>query len=567
MQDTNNGMKRALEKVPQSESLSKDSKDSDLEDPAHPELSTQTQVSYGRLVLLIIGLGLSVSCVSLDNTILSTAIPKISQQFQTIDDVGWYGSTYFLAICCVNLLYGRLYTFFSTKRVFLAAIALFELGSLVCGLAPTSTGLIVGRAVAGLGSGGILPGAMLMVGQNVPLHRRAFFNALIMSMASIAAVLGPIVGGALTEHATWRWCFWINLPVGSVTVLTVIFLFRDPPVSHVQEISIREKFKNLDIFGLVIFISALCCLVLALEWGGSKYTWSSTRIIALLVVFVVLLIIFAFAEIRGQERAMLPPRLIIKRNVWAASAYAAFLSGATYAIAYYFPIWLQTVKGASPTKSGIMNVPMIIGITVFSLLAGAIINVIGYYTPVMVVGSIVLSVGCGMCSTLDLKSDHSKWIGYQVLVGMGAGLGFNLPLLAVQTALTSDDIATGTAIIIFGQNLSSTIFIAIAQNVFQRVLGTSLKRFAPSIDPKEVIAAGAADLSKHFPSDVLPALKMAYNFALTRTFYLCTAGAGISLIWVAFLPFLSVKGVQGGSEDPQNEQTSKHIENHEEAAL
>ncbi|KAJ6095337.1 MFS general substrate transporter [Penicillium sp. IBT 16267x] len=490
------------------------------------EDSTENQLGRGRLALLIIGLGLSVSCVSLDNTILSTAIPKISQHFKTIEDVGWYGSSYFLAICSVNLLFGRLYTFFSTKLVFLAAIILFEVGSLVCGVTPTSAGLIIGRVVAGLGCGENMPGAILMISQNVPLHRRALLNAVIMGMASVAGTLGPLVGGALTEHATWRWCFYINLPVGGKTVLAVVFCYRDPPTSRNQGTPTREKLHSLDLMGVALFISAICCLVLALQWAGSKYAWKSARIITLFILSVVLLSFWTYVQFRKQEKATIPPRLIAQRNVWAATAYAALLSGAIYGMAYYFPIWLQFVKGASPTKSGIMNMPMIIAITVFSLLAGVPVSGIGYYTPVMAIGSILLTIGCGMCATLQPTSGHPKWIGYQALIGMGAGLGYNLPLIAVQTAQTSEDIATATAIIIFGQNLSSTLFIAAAQNVFQSLLSLRMKNLGSSIDPQKVVAMGAADLSKDIPSDVLPLLKLAFNDAVSGTFYVFLAGLG-----------------------------------------
>ncbi|KGO77169.1 Major facilitator superfamily domain, general substrate transporter [Penicillium italicum] len=516
-----------------------------LASPGHDGSPAERQISRKSLVVLIIGLGMAVFCVALDNTILATAIPKISQDFKAIEDIGWYGSAYFLTTCAVTLLFGRLYTFYSLKWVFLVAVGLFELGSLVCGTAPTSMGLIIGRAVAGLGSAGILPGAILMITHNVPLHRRALFNALIMAMASVAGVLGPLIGGALTEHATWRWCFYINLPMGAITVLTVFFFFRDPPISATRRLSTREKIQSLDILGLALFICAICCLVIGLEWGGSKYAWNSARIIVLFVVCVVLLIAWTWVQHWKQEKATIPPRLAVMRDVWAAGLYSLLFSGAYYGMTYYFPIWLQSVKGASPAKSGIMNLPMIIAITVCSLLAGVLVHGIGYYTPIMIVGSILLTIGCGMCSTLKPDSGSPKWIGYQALLGIGAGLGYNLPLMAIQTAIPSEDVATGTAIVIFGQNLSSTLFIAIAQNVFQSLLVSNVRQFVPSLDPREVAAAGAADLSKSFSGDVLPSLRLAYNMAVTQTFYISVAGAGLSLFGVAFISWLSVKRVKG----------------------
>ncbi|RAH68809.1 MDR family MFS transporter [Aspergillus aculeatinus CBS 121060] len=493
------------------------------------------------IVWLTTGLCMGIFCVALDNTILATAIPKISLNFKTISDVGWYGSVYFLTICSVTLLFGKLYTLYPLKWTFCAALFLFELGSLLCGVAPTSTALIIGRAIAGLGSGGIFPGAVLIMSETVPLEKRALYNALITGMAGIAGVTGPLIGGAFTNHLTWRWCFYINLPCGAVTALAVLFSYHDKERSARSQLSWREKMGHLDLWGLFIFVPAIVCLFLPLQWAGTKYHWQNARIIVLFILFGVLIAVWAAIQRWKQERATVPPRLIAMRNVWATAVYTVFFSGSYYVMAYYFPIWFQAVKGASAMSSGIMSIPMIAGISLCTLIGGIAVNMIGHYMPLMYLGTIILSIGCGMCSTLTATSGHPEWIGYQALVGIGAGFGFNIPLIAVQASLPPDDIATATAIVMFAQNLSGALFIAIAQNLFQNRLVAAVVQYAPDVAPGDVIAAGAADLASSFSPAVLPQLQEAYNAATTQTFYLPVAGSALSILGAVFLEWLSVK--------------------------
>ncbi|KAK5000659.1 hypothetical protein LTR66_000506 [Elasticomyces elasticus] len=194
-----------------------------------------------KLGLITLALCLSVFLVALDNTIVATAIPRITDEFNSLADVGWYGSAYLLKIAAFQLLFGKLYTFFSIKIVYLIAIGLFELGSLVCGVAPTSSALIIGRAIAGVGSAGIFSGALIIIAHSVPLQKRPVYSGFIGSMYGIASVAGPLVGGAFTDHATWRWCFYINLPLGAITVGVIILLFTAPEREAIGEVTWKDR--------------------------------------------------------------------------------------------------------------------------------------------------------------------------------------------------------------------------------------------------------------------------------------------------------------------------------------
>ncbi|KAL2857307.1 major facilitator superfamily domain-containing protein [Aspergillus pseudoustus] len=309
--------------------------DLDLESPEH-----QFYPIGPKLILVTISLMLAVFCVALDNTIIAVAIPRITDEFNNLNDVGWYASAYLLTTCAFQLLYGKFYSLYSIKWVFLAALFLFELGSLICGVAPTSTALIVGRAVAGLGSAGIFTGALVTVAHTVALEKRPIFFGLIGGVYGIASVAGPLMGGAFTDKATWRWCFYVNLPIGGVTAVGLIFLLQLPARAKTQRESPFKVIKSLDPLGTLLFVPAIVCLLLALQWGDVTYAWSNGRIIALFVLFGALLIAFVVIQWRLKDTATVPPRIASQRTIASAALFGLFIGGSFFIMIYYIPIWV-----------------------------------------------------------------------------------------------------------------------------------------------------------------------------------------------------------------------------------
>jgi MFS family permease len=288
-----------------------------------------------KLALIILSLNLATFLVGLDNTILSSAIPKITDHFHALNDVGWYASAYLLTNCSFQLMWGKLLTFYSVKWVFLTSLFIFELGSLICAVAPTSTALIIGRAIAGVGSGGGGTGGFILIARSVPRRQRPTLVGLMGAMYGFASIAGPLLGGVFTdsERLTWRFCFYINLPLGFITIVVVMLCI--PTLAPPGSFSFKEKVAKMDIPGTICLFPGVICLLLGLEWGGSTYPWNNGRIIALLVLGVVLLSAFVVIQARNGDHATVPPRVFCNRNIWGSSLFGCCITAAFFVMLYY----------------------------------------------------------------------------------------------------------------------------------------------------------------------------------------------------------------------------------------
>lgn len=460
--------------------------------------------------------------------------------------MGWYGSAYLLTTAALQLLFGKFYTFFSIKWIYLIAIGLFELGSLICGVANSSLTLILGRAIAGLGSAGLFSGSLIILAHSVPMATRPLYTGLIGSMYGIASVAGPLLGGVFTDRVTWRWCFYINLPIGAITIAVIALWFEDPkrkgPDATQPSQTWRQRLMHFDPIGTLLFMPAVICLLLALQWGGTEYAWGSGRIVALLVVFGVLIAAWLYVQYRQQDLATVPPRIIGKRTVWSGSLYSFCVGGAFLSAVYFIPIWFQSVKGATAVESGVMNLPMLLAVVIMSVVAGGAVTYWGYYAPFMLLGTLLTSVGFGLISTWTQDTDRPIWIGYQVLAGAGVGLGMQQPLMAVQTVLSIEDVPTGTSVVVFLQTLGGALFVSICHNVFTNRLVENLTVILPNVDVASVLRSGATGLASSLTPELLPVVLGAYSSALTRTFLVSAALSAISIIGSAFIEWESVKG-------------------------
>jgi len=520
--------------------------------PPTPQQAEHEYPPQRTVNIVMVAIYLAGFLIALDRLIIATAIPAITNHFNSLNDVGWYASAYLLTASGFQLFFGRLYTFYNPKWVYLSGIFIFELGSLICGVAQSSTTLIVGRAIAGLGTCALMSGAIILIVYTVPLHRRPAYTGFFGAIFGVASVVGPLLGGVFTDNLSWRWCFYINLPIGGL-VLFIVFFFLHIPFEPRQKLTYKEQLIRLDPIGLALLMPAMTCLLLALQNGGTKWAWSSGRVIALLVVAIVLIIGFIGVQIWRQETATVPPRIIRNRSVTAGTLYS-FCTGAGMMIFVYFvPIWFQAIKGVSAEKSGIDTIPLVLGLSVAAICAGILTKKVGYYTPWMYVSIVITPIAAGLITTWDVHTNHPKWIGYQVMYGFGLGLGMQQPSVAAQTVLSKKDVPTGASLIFFAQTLGGAIFSSVANNVFDNKLSQSLSAL-PGLKGVKVTQIGATDLRKLVPKELLPTVLNDYNAALRSAFY---CGLGVSCACIVGTVLMEWRSVKQGMQTQNEVVTSK----------
>ncbi|KFA77958.1 hypothetical protein S40288_10192 [Stachybotrys chartarum IBT 40288] len=439
------------------------------------------------LKLLLIGasLVLAVMCMALDQSILSTATPKITAEFNSLGDIGWYGSAYLLTTCGFQLMFGKLYNECNMKWTFLAAVLIFEVGSVICAAAPSSIILIVGRAVAGLGGAGIFVGALLIITKSVPVVDRPKFTGIMGGCSSVAQVIAPFLGG---------WCFWINLPLGGITIIVTTLFLSIPENQARPKKTALEFLKIFDVLGALFFFPAIVSLLLALQWGGTQYPWGHWKIVLLLCVFGSALIAWVFVQSRLGDNATLPLRIIGRRSMAAAAWISFTFSGAVLVVIQYVPLWFQAVKGISAYESGIDFLAASGPMAVSAIASGFLISAIGYFNPIMYISTAFAAAAAGMMYRYWIDTSTAYWVISLILFGLGAGLGVQCPLMVPSVILEAGDIALGTSLVVFAQTISGTIFLSVGNNILNDRLIANLKADVPQVDPAKVVEAGAGEL-------------------------------------------------------------------------
>ncbi|KAJ5397645.1 hypothetical protein N7509_005758 [Penicillium cosmopolitanum] len=520
----------------------------DVQETTEPEYPP-----FSKVIIVILALYLAIFLVALDQTIIGVAIPKITDQFKSISDIAWYGSAYFLTSTALQPSYGRIYKTFSVKWGFLIAVLIFEIGSLICAVAPSSTVLIVGRAIAGIGVAGIFSGALVIISFTVPLPKRPLVFGAFGMVWGIASIAGPLLGGAFTDGITWRWCFYINLPIGGLSIAVIVFILKVPKKSDLSGTSVWERIKQLDLIGASLLIPAIICLLLALQWGGNKYPWNNSKIIGLFVGFGLMVILFAASQIYLGEKATLPPHILKKRTVLAASLFALFFGGSFFLLVYYVPIYFQSVKGSSAMKSGIQLLPLMLATVVSSVTFGGLITAAGYYTPFLIGSTAIAAIGTGLITLFDVDMPTGKWIGYQIVAGAGVGAGFQVPMTAVQTVLSPEDIPVGTAAVMFFQTLGGALFIAVGQSVFQNGLIDGITKYTTGVNPMAIVGAGATEMRKVLGEleklDQIDGVIEAYMSGLRDSYRVALALMVVAFVSSLFLEWKSVKKAGGENKE------------------
>ncbi|KAK4235719.1 MFS general substrate transporter [Achaetomium macrosporum] len=521
-----------------------------------------------KLIMIGFGLCLAVLCSNLDRSILGVATPQITADFNSLGDIGWYGSAYLLMSCCSQMFFGKVYAHFNVKWIFLSALAIFEIGSVLCAAAASSDCLIVGRAVAGLGATGISTGALLIISRSMPISQRPKYTAMIGAAMGVTLVIAPFLGGILTDKVTWRWCFWINLPLGGLALLITFFLVHLPEKPEQNDaISWAQFARKVDLVGNIILLPGVVCLLLAFQWGGTIYAWNSWRCILLLCIFGIVSLIWAVIQVRGGDNSTVPMRLLKIRSILAATWFAFCLFGMLFVQSYYIPVWFQAAGGDSAYTAGIKLLATTAAMTVFFPITGFMTTATGYYVPSMIAGSVVSAVASGLMLRFGLDTSTVYWAIALVLSGMGFGLGGQQCMMVPQTILQGEDIALGTSVIMFAETLSGSVFLAVSENVFETRLIRELTFRAPAANPAAVIANGASGLrpamSKLYDTQTVDGILDSFVEALQPVWIIGVVLAALSLVGALATEWASVKrkdkdrqGKTAVSEDtPQSDAT------------
>ncbi|KAI1139995.1 MFS gliotoxin efflux transporter glia [Hypoxylon sp. FL0543] len=501
-----------------------------------------------RLVLLAGASIIGVFLVSLDQTIVGTAIPEITSEFGGIGDVSWYSAAYFMTFGGLDASWGKGYKYFDIKWTFLLSLIIFEVGSLVCGLAPSSVAFIVGRAIAGVGGAGILVGGTSIVAFSAPPIKRPVLMGFVGLTYGLSSVLGPIIGGAFTERVTWRWCFYINLPIGGVSAIIILIFFSLPAAARPPPVSLKHKLIHLDPVGICLTMAATICFIRGLQYGGTVYPWGSSQVIGLIVGFGLLSAALFLWSFYMGEWAMLIPRLFKKRALWSVCPYQFFFLGDVILLLYYLPIYFQSIKGATAIESGIDNLPIVIAIAIFAVIGGLVVSKTGRPTPTMFVGALLATVGCSLFYTMEIDTPAAKWIGYQVLTGSALSFSAQNGLNIVQASVDAEDLAAVTANLYFFQTVGSAFTVSTAQAAFINQAIKRLRTSAPDVDAGRLIATGASELRKAFTPEEFPGVLIAYMHGLKAAFAVSIVFCGIALLTTLVIPWGRLKTHKDGGK-------------------
>jgi EmrB/QacA subfamily drug resistance transporter len=457
-----------------------------------------------RTLIVFAGLMLGMLLAALDQTIVSTALPRIVDDLGGFKHYSWVFSAYMLGATVTVPLYGKLSDLYGRRPFFLLGITLFSTGSIISGLAGSMGMLIAGRAIQGLGAGGLIPLAVAAIGDIIPPRKRGKWQGFTGAVFAASSVLGPAVGGWLTDNGSWRWCFFVNLPLAAIALLVVWFGF--------VRRTVREK-HSLDYVGAVLLTVGAAAGLLAAVWGGTEYPWSSVVIVGLFTAAIVLLSAFVLWERQAPE-PILPLELFQERTFAAASVASFAVGAAMFGAIIYVPLFVQRVLGESASASGAVLTPLMLGIIATSIVAGQLVSRTGHYRPVLMCGPPLLAAGFFLLSRIGEHTSELTLTRNVVIVGLGVGLMMQTLTVAVQNSVGKRRIGVATASVQFFRTVGAMVGVS--------VMG----------------AIVTARLGGHAATGASPALLSA---ALHPIFLLAIGLAAVSLIAVLFVPHIELR--------------------------
>ncbi|KAI9019907.1 major facilitator superfamily domain-containing protein [Hyaloraphidium curvatum] len=506
-------------------------------------------ISTATKVAGILALSLAICLFALDATMVSVAIPRMVSDLGGEDLLSWIGTSYLLTSTAFGPLWGRLGDVLGRKATFLSNIVIFALASLVCALAPNMVTLIVGRALQGVGGGAMQALVYVLMADLVTMRERGMYQALMGSVAGVSAVLGPLLGGVITDGWSWRGLFWINLPLGAIAFATSWFALKVP---NTRTGSWKETAARIDYGGALICIAGIVLFLFGLTSGGTN-PWTSAIVLAPMIIGVAVFAGFLVFEAYVPKEPNVPIYLFKLKNIPIVYAASFFAGWCMQGSAYYLPLFFQLVLGDSPTTAGLKTMPQIGALIPVSIVVGIISSKTGIYTPFPKVGMAIMAVGIGLCAMWTSTTPLGQQIGYMIIMGVGAGLTVSMLMVSVQANLPVADIGPGTTVATFLQTIGGVLGIAVGGAIMQTTVADVVTPTAVytisqtyGVPPETVgqavqsIATGhGVPSSLQMPEAAVQAcyalVRGGYELGLTRAFISLAAAVAVGWVIILFL--------------------------------
>jgi EmrB/QacA subfamily drug resistance transporter len=437
-------------------------------------------------MVVLPGLMLAILLAQLDNLIVSTAMPRIVGDLHGLTHLSWVVTAYILGATVSTPIWGKIGDLYGRKNIFITSVVTFLVGSALSGMSQNMTELIAFRALQGLGAGGLIVGVMAIIGDLVPPRERGRYQGFMAAIMSVSMVAGPLAGGYITDHLSWRWAFYINLPLGIAALVLLITTLKLPK---------RRTEHKLDWTGAGLLAAGVTALVLITTWGGNQYDWGSWQILGLAGLAVLLLAVFGVVERRATE-PILSLGLFRNRN-FTLSAVIGFMVGfAMFGAINFLPLFQQVVQGASATNSGLLLLPMMAGLLVTSLISGSLITRTGRYRAFPIVGGVVMVAGMALLAQLDLTSTKTETSLYMLVLGLGMGFLMQTTMLISQNSVEQRDMGVASSTATFVRTIGGSFGVSLFGAIFNRSLKSDLtNQLGSSAAGKLTSGGGVAGLT------------------------------------------------------------------------
>lgn len=496
-----------------------------------------TERSHAEIMVIISALMLAMLLAALDQTIVSTALPKIANDLHGLSKYSWVATAYLLTSAVATPLYGKISDMFGRKKIFQTAIIIFLIGSALCGLAQTMNQLIIFRGLQGIGAGGLMALVFAIIGDVVPPRQRGRYQGYFGAVFAISSVLGPLLGGLFTDHLSWRWVFYINLPIGALALSAIAARLHLP---------VRKSPHKVDYTGAVLLAISVVSLLLATVWGGVDYPWVSSQIFGLFGAAVVSAGLFVWRERYAREPII--PLSLFKNSIFSVASLLSFLIGVVmFGALIFLPEYQQIIRGDSATKSGLMLLPLVGGLMTASIASGRLISKTGHYRRFPIAGTAIVATAFWLFSHIAVDTNRVVLGAWMVVLGLGIGMVMPVLTLAVQNAVARENLGTATSSVTFFRSIGSSLGAAIFGAILANRLTHHLMQTLPANAAGHVghsLSSSAAEL-KHLPPDVLHKVLQAFASSFHDVFLF-----GIPFAVAAFLVALLLKEspLRGGAK-------------------